>query len=89
MITDVTMAQGWYFCHANLAAKVALVRRMGTAWLQGTGWKFGAGTRIKRPLRSSLARYRDRRSLSQACNEAISEIVAELYSAKDASYSKR
>jgi len=25
---------------------------MGTAWLaRGTGWKFGAGTRIKRPLR--------------------------------------
>jgi len=29
MITDVTMAQGWYFCHANLAAKVALVPAWG------------------------------------------------------------
>jgi hypothetical protein len=38
---------------------------------------------------TSLARYRDRRSPSQVCNEAISEIGAEKYSAEGASYSKR
>ena len=38
---------------------------------------------------TSLARYRDRRRLSQVYNEAISEIDAELYSSEDANYSKR
>jgi hypothetical protein len=56
---------------------------------KGHGIEIRCGNPDQKAASTSLARYRDRRSLSQVCNEAISEIGAELYSSEDANYSKR
>ncbi len=78
-ITDVTMAQGW--CCMTDSQSWAYVP-LGPAWLPGA-WDWDS---VREPgskaASTSLPRYQDRRSLSQVRNQAISEIGAELYSAK-------
>ena len=76
----------------NLAAKVLRVRRMGVCIMMGARgtMEIRCGNPNQEAASTSLgARYQDRRGLSQVCNEAISEIGAELYYSEDANYSKR